>query len=49
MRLCLTLGNYNDALRAFETLKKNLQKELKSQPDPQTQALYKQIRKKAVQ
>jgi ATP/maltotriose-dependent transcriptional regulator MalT/DNA-binding SARP family transcriptional activator len=47
MRLCLTLGNYNEALRSFETLKKNLHQELKSQPDPQTQALYNQIREKA--
>jgi DNA-binding SARP family transcriptional activator len=49
MRLCLTLGNYNEALRAFETLKKNLRKELKSQPDPQTLALYRRVRENAAQ
>jgi LuxR family maltose regulon positive regulatory protein len=49
MRLCLTLGNYNEALRAFETLKMNLRQELKSQPDPQTMALYNQVREKAAQ
>lgn len=47
MRLCLTLGTFNEALRAFETLKKNLHQELKSQPDPQTQALYTRIREKS--
>jgi LuxR family maltose regulon positive regulatory protein len=47
MRLCLTLGNYNEALRAFETLKKNLRQELRSQPDPQTLALYRRVRAKA--
>ena len=47
MRLCLTLGNYNEARRAFETLKMNLRQELKSKPDPQTLALYNQIRENA--
>ena len=48
MRLCLTRGSYNEALRAFETLRQNLRRELKSQPDPQTQALYTHIREKSV-
>jgi two-component SAPR family response regulator len=49
MRLCSTLGNYNEALRVFETLRKNLHQELNSRPDPQTLALYSRIREKAAQ
>ena len=44
MQLCLMTANYNDALKAFGTLKKNLQKELKSPPDPRTLDLYNQVR-----
>jgi DNA-binding SARP family transcriptional activator len=46
MRLSLTLRTYNEALRAFDALKKNLEEELQSQPDPKTLALYEQIREK---
>ncbi len=46
MRLCLTLGNYNEALRFFEALKKNLKEELRSQPNPQTLSLHQQIRER---
>ncbi len=44
MRLSLSLSNFNEALRVFETLRKNLRQELKSRPDPQTLALYNRIR-----
>ena len=46
MRLCLSLQTYNEALRAFDSLKKSLKEELKSQPDPETLSLHKQIREK---
>jgi DNA-binding SARP family transcriptional activator len=46
MRLCLTLRTYNEALRAFDSLKRNLEVELKSQPDPQTLNLHRQIRER---
>jgi DNA-binding SARP family transcriptional activator len=47
MRLCLTLGDYNEALRSFGILRKNLRQELKSGPAPQTLALYQKLREKA--
>jgi ATP/maltotriose-dependent transcriptional regulator MalT len=49
LRLSLTLGNTNEALRAFDALARALGQELQSQPDQRTLALCKQVREKLKQ
>jgi len=39
-------GMYNDALRIYEDCKKALKKELKTEPDSTTTAIYKKIKEK---
>jgi two-component SAPR family response regulator len=46
MGLCYSKGMYNEALRAYESCRNVLKKELQSKPDPTTTALYNMIMEK---
>jgi two-component SAPR family response regulator len=46
MSLCYSIGMYNEALRAYESCRNVLKKELQSKPDPMTTAIYNKILEK---
>ena len=49
LRLSLTLGNTNEALRAFDALARSLGQELQSRPDQRTLVLCQQVRERSKQ
>jgi DNA-binding SARP family transcriptional activator len=46
LRLSLIIGNHNEALKAFNSLSRALAEDLKTDPDPKTMAIVKQISRK---